>query len=947
MLSPIIFVKKEGTTMKRFVSKRFLACALAIVLALFNLPIWSFAYYSKDGGNNTPQYSVAFNRDMKNGFTKGNYTYKPLYNFRTPDLTLFEMSDKQKKVLNKYWEDPTLFDYYTNYDDNLSEWMNEWRYMSSICVDYSTDIYFTGIFQVIPEELFYIPGEHMYIGNEYGFYMNVGSERVYPNLSFNHRFDVQIVIFDFTLIKPIFEGINPANVYGKIKTDVVYEGAFIYDWDCPSSNKRISPAGHDVDMNVSNIQANILLSNINEKNVGEEGYDPYNDDGFFITDLRNSTVTKYMEEGDNFYAEMIWLTSDIIAELSDGIPFVEQFMDAIGKIKLTYDIFSFIKKNINGDFNDTACYVINDQTPSTTLFSNRNSQIEDIRYNGLCKFASWNYSSDNEIQSTEFLYKVNRADNSSVDSVNVSSLIHIEISTPDTRNNSFIGEGVLFDELENLKTDEVVNITLPQRSIKSVLFVPQESGYYYFSSVIDGGSVDNVIVFDKNNNEYLNIENHTIWLDRELVYKVTISNPDNRTRTCSLRVEHISNYSYIKSLFYYKCNTLFSNNDPQFETGIYELGGVDKKTYEMVVKRGYTYSIFPVAYSGIPSLEITGAVYPGEYSYTSGYVYYGEDNKSFIFNCTESGVLFISLVNLSEEKGSFYINVEGDNSDGESDISDEESDISDGESEVSDGESYIDYEFSFNIEEAGDGDFVEFIPSKSGVYEFSISCDDCCIADFIPVFSLLNNSWDELVTNSGDYKNENSVVQYYLSAGKTYYIEVGGGYDWEFKATVTVLPPEQLREGSKGERVKLLQYYINLLASSVESIPALEIDGDYGKETAESVKAIQEMCKLEKNGIVDRITWNAIYEKCLDAKDSSVVIINKSSQYSKNVTRLQCLLNILNNNYKLSGTVDVDGYYGNQSINAVKKLQRKFGLSADGIVGKLTWEEFYKRAFTG
>lgn len=43
---------------------------------------------------------------------------------------------------------------------------------------------------------------------------------------------------------------------------------------------------------------------------------------------------------------------------------------------------------------------------------------------------------------------------------------------------------------------------------------------------------------------------------------------------------------------------------------------------------------------------------------------------------------------------------------------------------------------------------------------------------------------------------------------------------------------------------------------------------------------------------------------------------------------------------KLGANITADGYYGDESINAVKQLQKKYGLTSDGIVGSITYSRF-------
>lgn len=74
-------------------------------------------------------------------------------------------------------------------------------------------------------------------------------------------------------------------------------------------------------------------------------------------------------------------------------------------------------------------------------------------------------------------------------------------------------------------------------------------------------------------------------------------------------------------------------------------------------------------------------------------------------------------------------------------------------------------------------------------------------------------------------------------------------------------PPDALRLGSTGEKVRLLQYMLSVLASFIPEIPSISIDGIYGSATRSAVLAAQRRFRLPETGIVDARTWNEIYDQ--------------------------------------------------------------------------------------
>ncbi len=80
-------------------------------------------------------------------------------------------------------------------------------------------------------------------------------------------------------------------------------------------------------------------------------------------------------------------------------------------------------------------------------------------------------------------------------------------------------------------------------------------------------------------------------------------------------------------------------------------------------------------------------------------------------------------------------------------------------------------------------------------------------------------------------------------------------YDTEFS--------EILKQGSRGKKVIELQEYLNKVSNVYQSIPKLDIDGLFGAKTKEAVLTFQRVFKLKTDGIVGKITWDALYNVSL------------------------------------------------------------------------------------
>lgn len=76
----------------------------------------------------------------------------------------------------------------------------------------------------------------------------------------------------------------------------------------------------------------------------------------------------------------------------------------------------------------------------------------------------------------------------------------------------------------------------------------------------------------------------------------------------------------------------------------------------------------------------------------------------------------------------------------------------------------------------------------------------------------------------------------------------------------TVPPSAVLRQGSTGQDVITLQYLLNVISEYYPGIPAPAQDGIFGSGTRQSVIAFQQLMRLNPDGIVGPLTWNALYE---------------------------------------------------------------------------------------
>lgn len=83
-------------------------------------------------------------------------------------------------------------------------------------------------------------------------------------------------------------------------------------------------------------------------------------------------------------------------------------------------------------------------------------------------------------------------------------------------------------------------------------------------------------------------------------------------------------------------------------------------------------------------------------------------------------------------------------------------------------------------------------------------------------------------------------------------------------------PPESLRPGSTGEKVRQLQYMLSVMSTYIPEIPPLTIDGIYGSATRAAVLAAQRRFRLPETGVVDAQVWDEIYDQYSGIENTSL-----------------------------------------------------------------------------
>lgn len=167
-------------------------------------------------------------------------------------------------------------------------------------------------------------------------------------------------------------------------------------------------------------------------------------------------------------------------------------------------------------------------------------------------------------------------------------------------------------------------------------------------------------------------------------------------------------------------------------------------------------------------------------------------------------------------------------------------------------------------------------------------------------------------------------------------------------------PGYVIRRGDRGVNVQIIQFYLNQTAVYVNSIKPVEIDGNFGAATENSVMAFQEFFNLTQDGVVGEATWEKlqdIYEGIQQGVTVPEATPPTAEEYpgtplrqgsrGENVRKIQQWLNDLSAFYPDIPSVSADGIFGPLTENAVLSFQSRFNLTADGIVGRVTWNKIY------
>jgi murein L,D-transpeptidase YcbB/YkuD len=141
----------------------------------------------------------------------------------------------------------------------------------------------------------------------------------------------------------------------------------------------------------------------------------------------------------------------------------------------------------------------------------------------------------------------------------------------------------------------------------------------------------------------------------------------------------------------------------------------------------------------------------------------------------------------------------------------------------------------------------------------------------------------------------------------------------------SVFGPPVLQFGQNGPAVRRLQRALGRAGES----PGV-VDGAFGRDTQEALRAFQRSRDLDPDGIAGPRTWAAL-------PSGAPMPVLREGARGELVAELQAALTEYAEQRWEAVPERVDGVFGPGTTTSVEAFQRWHGLSVDGIVGDQTW----------
>ena len=145
-----------------------------------------------------------------------------------------------------------------------------------------------------------------------------------------------------------------------------------------------------------------------------------------------------------------------------------------------------------------------------------------------------------------------------------------------------------------------------------------------------------------------------------------------------------------------------------------------------------------------------------------------------------------------------------------------------------------------------------------------------------------------------------------------------------------------LQQGTSSVSVLKMQQCLNQLYPEFQLIE----DGIFDEKTKQAVIDFQNRTHLEADGIISSLTWDKIIMKIKTQKHPEDMMFHALPPLFKgnqglDVYKLQQYLNQIQPDHQ----IEVDGYFGTETMVKVIRFQNMSGLNPDGKVDIHTWNK--------
>lgn len=173
-------------------------------------------------------------------------------------------------------------------------------------------------------------------------------------------------------------------------------------------------------------------------------------------------------------------------------------------------------------------------------------------------------------------------------------------------------------------------------------------------------------------------------------------------------------------------------------------------------------------------------------------------------------------------------------------------------------------------------------------------------------------------------------------------------------------PGTPLEIGESGISVFRMQHSLNRISDNYPGIPKIDVTGYFDDATTNAVRVFQQVFNLPVTGVVNEETWNLIRRiynavtRLSELNSEGLISIDLINLYSNVlleggnrpvISLLQFFLNILSTSYPTISEVNIDGYFGPETTDAVIEFQNIMNLPPSGIVDQETWNAIYRNVY--